>query len=118
MGRGRAVKPVLQSIGYLKKLKESSALPRLWWVGTGVLGNFLCHAAGDYKSRFSTSTEAAINYYVSSYTPTVKALLFSRQLQSAYQPPLYSIKLLAIAMPETPGFAPLQGAIDEVRDLV
>ncbi|MBP2330763.1 CHAT domain-containing protein [Kibdelosporangium banguiense] len=74
------------------------ALPqgsRLWWSPTGPLNFLPLHAAG-------RDSESAFDHVVSSYTPTIRALMYSR---SGTVSPWRSA--LAVAMPETPGHAPL-----------
>ncbi|KAF8465975.1 CHAT domain-containing protein [Kalaharituber pfeilii] len=119
-----AVKPVLMNLNFQKisdpefsSDPKASTPPRIWWVSSGILSNLPLHAAGDYGRKFSSQTEAAINYCVSSYTPTVKTLLHSRQLQSSYRPPIICAKLLILAMTITPGYPSLESVKDESKKI-
>lgn len=73
---------------------------RVWWVPIGPLGLLPLHAAG-----------RALDRVVSSYTPTVRALLRARRGSAGRQRPL------AVAMSRTPGHADLPGAIAEADAL-
>ncbi|KAF6743580.1 hypothetical protein DFP72DRAFT_1099513 [Ephemerocybe angulata] len=66
------VKPILQALGIQKIPSSSTAAPRIWWGSTGPLSFLPVHAAGIYTSE---STECVLDYAVSSYTPTIAALI-------------------------------------------
>ncbi|KAF5340069.1 hypothetical protein D9611_012362 [Ephemerocybe angulata] len=69
------VKPILQTLAIQKILSSPTALaaaPRIWWCPTGPLSFLPIHAAGIYTSE---STECVLDYAVSSYTPTIAALI-------------------------------------------
>ncbi len=74
---------------------------RLWWCPTGLLALLPLHAAGD-----------ALDALVSSYVPTVRALLHSRGLAAAA--PSGGRRLVTLAMPQTPGQPDLPGSRDDV----
>ncbi|KAK7061337.1 CHAT domain-containing protein [Favolaschia claudopus] len=61
-------KPVLNALG----LKKTRKPRRLWWCPTGALTFLPLHAAGIYGKE---GTECVSDYVVSSYTPTLSALL-------------------------------------------
>ncbi|KAJ3518447.1 hypothetical protein NMY22_g13675 [Coprinellus aureogranulatus] len=67
------VKPILDAIGlYNADPACPTGLPRIWWCPTGPLSFLPLHAAGDYGG---SKTESILDYAVSSYTPTVTALI-------------------------------------------
>ncbi|KAJ7731070.1 tetratricopeptide repeat-containing protein [Mycena metata] len=67
------VKPVFNALSFQASTKSKSAdPPRLWWCPTGNLSFLPFHAAGIYGPDV---TDCASDYVVSSYTPTVTALL-------------------------------------------
>lgn len=70
---------------------SSEPWPRLWWCPTGALAMLPLHAV-------------TIDVAVSSYTPTLRALLQARTVAASQGPPLL------VAMPYTPGEADLPGA--------
>jgi hypothetical protein len=78
---------------------------RLWWSPTGPLNFLPLHAAG-------RDSESVLDHVVSSYTPTIRALMYSRSGQVS---PWRSA--LAVAMPETPGHAPLPKTQTEAEAL-
>ncbi|KAF7362571.1 CHAT domain-containing protein [Mycena venus] len=84
--------------GALKLKKSANNPPRLWWCPTGLLSFLPIHAAGTYSTE---GTNCASDYVISSYTPTLAALL---------DPPAHIIlpfKMTAIIQPETPNLRPL-----------
>lgn len=70
----------------------------MWWYPTGPFTSLPIHAAGIYGVE---DGERLSNYAVSSYTPTLNALL--APLPLATNP----LKMLAVIQPNTPGYAPL-----------
>ncbi|CUA72770.1 Dystrophin [Sus scrofa] [Rhizoctonia solani] len=65
------VKPVLTSLGFMN---PSGKLPHVTWCPTGIMAFLPLHAAGDYVRQ---SQSRVFDYVVSSYTPTLTALLSS-----------------------------------------
>ncbi|MET0135921.1 MAG: CHAT domain-containing protein [Kibdelosporangium sp.] len=87
--------PVLDRLGCAP---EPEDWPRLWWSPTGVLNFLPLHAAG----RHDQPGMSVLDRVVSSYTPTIRALMHSRA--GAVHPHRTA---LAVAMPETPGHTSL-----------
>ncbi|KAJ6554774.1 CHAT domain-containing protein, partial [Mycena capillaripes] len=99
------VRPVFDALN----LEKSSDPPRLWWCPTGRLAFFPLHAAGIYGPDIQ---DCALDYVVSSYTPTLTALLDP--------PPPHTIapfKMTAVIQPNTPGCNPLPGAYHELEKI-
>ncbi|KAG9098706.1 hypothetical protein FRC06_006057 [Ceratobasidium sp. 370] len=96
-------KPVLDFLEYTEIL-PSSELPHITWCTTGPLSFLPLHAAGDYtKSHCSL-----LDYCISSYTPTLSALL---------APPVDPAEFSGITMvgqESTPGLPPLPGTTKEL----
>ncbi|KAF6747870.1 CHAT domain-containing protein [Ephemerocybe angulata] len=66
------VKPILNALGFSKATEApGEILPRIWWCPTGPLSFLPLHAAGVYRGP---NPESALDYIVSSYTPTVTAI--------------------------------------------
>lgn len=84
--------PILDTLG---------DVPRVWWSPTGLLNFLPLHAAGD-----------ALDRVISSYTPTIRALLHARS-----RPPAGEENLLAVAMSKAPGQAPLPRTRTEAESL-
>ncbi|KAI5836759.1 CHAT domain-containing protein [Morchella snyderi] len=91
-----AVAPVLNELQLMKM--SGDKLPRVWWIGTGVLARAPFHAAGRHSRR---STENTYSHVISSYIPTIKALSYARRrkLQLLSRP---DSSLLVVTMPTTP----------------
>ncbi|RPB29293.1 hypothetical protein L211DRAFT_831970 [Terfezia boudieri ATCC MYA-4762] len=117
------VKPVLQELRFYTNKKSSSALPHIWWIGVGTMARAPFHAAGCYpKSPNSPKAEYTSKYCISSYTPTVKALLYSRAREGATIQNVGSDtsadKMLFIAMPNTPGDKAFPKAREEAESII
>jgi CHAT domain-containing protein len=86
----------------------SANLPRIWWCPTGPLAFLPIHAAGLYMK--GTAEESVSNYVVSSYTPTLAALLEQERSSEG------SFHLLTVALPFAPyaQYARLPGTEKEV----
>ncbi|ELU36379.1 aromatic di-alanine and tetratricopeptide repeat-containing protein [Rhizoctonia solani AG-1 IA] len=99
------VKPVLEHLGYLTD-HATEQLPHITWCPTGALSFLPLHAAGDYDQ----SQSRVFNYVVSSYTPTLTALLASVPTMANRAP-----RVLAVGQMATSGYSQLP---DTVRELV
>ncbi|MFE6687599.1 CHAT domain-containing protein [Streptomyces sp. NPDC057743] len=100
--------PVLDRLGLRAVPGDGEPWPRVWWCPTGWLSFLPLHAAGRGTPDSGTWV---VDRAVSSYTPTVRALLRARgRLDGdARQRPAP----LVVALPETPDGPPLPGASDE-----
>ncbi|KAG8892016.1 hypothetical protein FRB99_003167, partial [Tulasnella sp. 403] len=100
------VHPVVEVLQGELGLKKKA---RIWWCPTGAASALPLHAAGAYRPR----EPALPDLFVSSYTPTLGALLRARRpdterLEGA--PP----SILVVGQPDTPGQNPLEGVRDEL----
>jgi hypothetical protein len=93
-----AVKPVLRALDLLRDAESTTALPRIWWVSSGLMGLLPLHAAGIHTSE---SRENTMSHVVSSFAPNLKVLEYSREksLNSA-QSSNPSVMLVAMAKTE------------------
>ncbi|KAG8735673.1 hypothetical protein FRC10_010282, partial [Ceratobasidium sp. 414] len=96
------VEPVLNALGYSPN--RTDELPHLTWCTTGPPAFLPLHAAGIY----SEPQVKAFDFVVSSYTPTVGALLKQTNLHKEFR------GILAVGQDFTPGYTPLPGTIDEL----
>ncbi|KAJ7914387.1 CHAT domain-containing protein [Mycena leptocephala] len=97
------VKPVFDALN-LKAGCSFSVPPRLWWCPTGPFAFLPLHAAGIYNKD---ETDCVSDYAVSSYTPTLAALL---------DPPTHttaSFKMTAVIESDAPKCLPLPGTEKE-----
>ncbi|CEL58410.1 hypothetical protein RSOLAG1IB_08517 [Rhizoctonia solani AG-1 IB] len=83
-------------------------MPHITWCPTGALSFLLLHAAGDYDQPRSK----ALDYVVSSYIPTLTALL--PVTPSSLGP---GSQLLAVGLQFTPGQTPLMGTAGELSSI-
>ncbi|KAJ6574229.1 CHAT domain-containing protein [Mycena capillaripes] len=93
----------------LDQNEKSADPPRLWWCPTGPFAFLPIHAAGIYGKD---ETDCVSDYVVSSYTPTVGALL---------NPPVHkatSFKITVVTEPKAPDCSPLPGARKELKRVV
>ncbi|MCJ1334091.1 hypothetical protein MMC10_010798 [Thelotrema lepadinum] len=110
------VAKILKNIGLEPLSPDGSApeqLPRIWWVGTGLATSMPLHAAGVHEPG---STDNVFSRAISSYTPSIKALSFSKS--RAGSTPAVGSGLLLATMPTTPGGNPLPGVTSEKRAIL
>ncbi|KAF8595178.1 hypothetical protein BDV93DRAFT_576264, partial [Ceratobasidium sp. AG-I] len=98
------IKPVIDFLGYTQS-PSSGNLPHITWCATGPLSFLPLHAAGDYESQCMT-----FDYVVSSYTPTLSALL-SPLPSAAFS------GLLAVGQESTLGMPSLPGTVAELAEI-
>ncbi|QFZ20596.1 CHAT domain-containing protein [Saccharothrix syringae] len=96
--------PVLAELGFTE---VADVPPRLWWCPTGLLSLLPLHAAGHHVEG-----RAVLDRVVSSYTPTLRALLDANR-------PVGDVdrRMLVVALPEREGQPPLP-AVNRERDLL
>ncbi|QRV96051.1 CHAT domain protein [Ceratobasidium sp. AG-Ba] len=95
--------PVLDGIGYLVPASFEGELPRVTWCTTGPFAFLPLHAAGDY----SKPGKRAFDYVVSSYTPTISALLRPTPTVTDFK------GMIAVGQANASGSAPLPGTVKE-----
>jgi tetratricopeptide (TPR) repeat protein len=98
------VRLVLEELGLMRPSK-SQELPRIWWIGTGLASSLPFHAAGLHSAG---SIENTASYMISSYIPTIKALLHAREKAAEHAIDAENSVLL-VKMPHTPGERNLSG---------
>ncbi|KAJ7879170.1 tetratricopeptide repeat-containing protein [Mycena leptocephala] len=99
--------PVFQCLS----LQKSDTPPRLWWCPTGAFAFLPIHAAGIYTE--GSMQEATADYVISSYTPTLTALLSSHPTFGPTNP----LRAAVVIQPTTTHFADLPNTIDELRKI-
>lgn len=96
-----AVRPVLDHLQVLDHGASTGKLPRVWWVGGGLMGAIPLHAAGDHTPG---SRENTISHVISSYVPSLKALQFIQsQPEGSFNNASSKQEILIVSMPDTPG---------------
>ncbi|OQN95332.1 hypothetical protein B0A48_18767 [Cryoendolithus antarcticus] len=100
------VRDIMEGLGY-RTHQSGKTLPRVWWIGTGVASSLPFHAAGRHCD---SSTSTTSNVVISSYVPTIRALVHARGRAmdvSSYTG--YEHKILLATMETTRGEPPLHG---------
>lgn len=95
-------------------------LPRVHWIGTGLLSSAPFHAAGDFAfTEDGTSAEVcAMDFIVSSYTPTLRSLAYSREAQQERQgSPSPADRMLIVSAATVPGQKPLYSIPEEITSI-
>jgi hypothetical protein len=108
-----AVGPILDKLGFAA-VPEGGKWHRVWWIPTDLLSLLPLHAAG-YHNPGSINT--AMDRVVSSYSPSIKALLHARMNGEHYNPDFAANKALLISMESTPGYDNLTFAKEEANFL-
>lgn len=88
-------------------------LPRIWWIGTGLASSMPFHAAGDHSPR---SERNLFNRAISSFTPSIKTLAYSRERLRKNDN--QEENLLLATMTTTPGLPTLRGVEDEKETIL
>lgn len=103
--------PVLTLLGYTQT--HDADWPRIWWIPTGPLAQLPIHAAGHHTDE---SSDTVLDRVISSYSSSVKNLIFNRQavVGSNLQP---SNKAVLIGMDHTPGQSFLPFASQEINKI-
>ncbi|CCO35756.1 hypothetical protein BN14_09876 [Rhizoctonia solani AG-1 IB] len=101
------VKPVLNYLGYINN-EPTDDLPHITWCPTGALNFLPLHAAGDYEQPGCR----VFNHVISSYTPTLSALLASNPTELSAIP-----RVLVISQAATSGYSRLPGTARELEHI-
>jgi CHAT domain-containing protein len=96
----------------MKPSNEREQRERIFWCATGAFTFVPVHAAGDYDRPRGTCCS---DYFVSSYTPTLNALMHAQRPRPSI---LKSVsKALLIAAPEVPGLESLPTTVEEIAQI-
>jgi len=109
--------PVLTELGHDHVHGIGQDWPRLWWCPTGPLAVLPLHAAGYHDSDHKHRGRSVLDRAVSSYTPTLRALV---RAHSAHPRPVSTRadgQMLIVALRHTPG-QPELPSVDRERDLL
>jgi CHAT domain-containing protein len=92
---------------------EGRARPRIHWCPAGDFAHVPLHAAGLYRHNDQQTTESCSDFVVSSYTPTLTALINARRNREAVAS--NSLKALLIGEGAAPGFTQIPCSIEEIK---
>ncbi|KAI7781027.1 hypothetical protein LA080_015261 [Diaporthe eres] len=120
------VRPILDHLKLPERREPSGLcdLPRVWWIGTGAAGSLPFHSAGQYDSVQidRECLESCLDRVISSYTPSIKALSYSRERASGFgEVDFNDLSALLVGMPTTPGLRRLNGVMMEneaIREVI
>ena len=107
--------PVVAALGHTQPPSPGKPWPRVWWCPTGPLIMLPLHAAGRHDPA-STAGRSVLDRVISSYAPTLRALVEARAAASTARPDDEE-RLLLVTLPDTPGQQPLH-AVTRERDLL
>jgi CHAT domain-containing protein len=103
--------PVLDALNLSAPVPDGQASSRLWWCPTGALTLLPLHAAG----RHDTPGKSVIDRVVSSYTPTLRALLEARSRSTSAPATEIRDSMVVVALSDTPGQPSLPNVTREVE---
>lgn len=113
--------PVLDELGHTAAPPPGTPWPRMWWCPTGALTLLPLHTAG-YHRPPGEGADTVLDRVVSSYTPTVRALLQARGARpDDADASVDRDRLLVVTVKDTPG-QPTLHAVDResavLRELI
>jgi CHAT domain-containing protein len=94
---------------------DSACPSRLWWCPTGPLVGLPLHAAGTAPGP---SAESVLDWAVSSYTPTISALLSARRSAARQPSTVEPGTFLLLSLSATPGERPLPHVVAEADSIL
>ncbi|KAJ7867416.1 CHAT domain-containing protein [Mycena leptocephala] len=107
----KIVQPVLNGIAITIPVHQD--LGRIWWCPTGPLAFLPIHAAGLYGKDQAFGSKLS-DFLISSYTPSLTALIQGFRPQSESQKDL---QLLAVTQPSAEGQLSIPGTRDEIKHI-
>ncbi|EIV96077.1 CHAT domain-containing protein, partial [Frankia sp. QA3] len=129
--------PVLDRLGIIGPPARDRGWPRVWWCVSGLLSFLPVHAAGHHDTRRGARPDTVVDRVVSSFTPSIRALLHARRTAVAgpedgrpedgrpkdgrpkdgRPKDGRAGRVLAVGMPRTPAMHELPGAQAETEAL-
>jgi hypothetical protein len=106
------VYPVMEGLAFPPT--DRTAPPRLWWCPTGPLVGLPLHAA----TSPGPSAHGVLDWVVSSYTPTITALLSARRAAARRASAVEPGSFLLLSLSSTPGERPLPHVAGEAESIL
>ncbi|CAG9982047.1 unnamed protein product [Clonostachys byssicola] len=103
--------PILDALTFTQPPSDNNWL-HIWWIPTGPLSKFPLHAAGRHEE---SSGDTVIDRVMSSYSPSIKAIINGRRRSDQMATQMGSS--LLVSMEHTPGYSDLPYATDEIEML-
>jgi hypothetical protein len=110
---GAVADRVLSRLQLAQKIASEEPWTRLWWCPTGAFTLLPLHAA----SRRGVTGAAVLERVISSYTPTLRALLEVRKRAAGRSADMAPADKMLIIKPDLPGALPLQTAVKDISML-
>ncbi|KAJ7144251.1 TPR-like protein [Mycena epipterygia] len=107
----KIVRPVLNALAIMTPVNQD--LGRIWWCPTGPLAFLPIHAAGLYGEEQAFGSKLS-DFLISSYTPSLSALIQGFRPQSELQADL---QLLAVTQPSAYGQGHIPGTQEEIKSI-
>ncbi|KAJ7852570.1 TPR-like protein [Mycena leptocephala] len=107
----KIVRPVLNALAITVSYFNHQDLGRIWWCPTGPLAFLPIHAAGLYGKDQAFGSKLS-DCLISSYTPSLTALIQVFRPQSQYQA---GLQLLAVTQPSAMGQLHIPGTHEEIK---
>ncbi|KAJ7466381.1 TPR-like protein [Mycena latifolia] len=108
----KVVKPVLNGLAFTVSHVDLD-LGRIWWCPTGAFAFLPIHAAGLYGQEAAFGSKLS-DFFISSYTPSLSALIESLRAKQDSQD---GLQLLAVAQPSAVGQNQIPGTIKEIASI-
>ncbi|KAJ7930384.1 CHAT domain-containing protein [Mycena leptocephala] len=105
----KIVRPILNVLAFTTPVSQD--LGRIWWCPTGPLAFLPIHAAGLYSKDQAFGSKLS-DFLISSYTPSLSALIQGYRPQSESQARL---QLLAVSQPSAEGQSYIPGTHEEIK---
>ncbi|KAJ7467583.1 TPR-like protein [Mycena latifolia] len=105
------VKPILDGLALMNPSYQDQG--RIWWCPTGPLAFLPIHAAGLYGQGVASDSKLS-DFLISSYTPSLSALIESLRAKQESQD---GLQLLAVAQPSAFGQNQIPGTMKEIASI-
>lgn len=103
--------PIFETLG-LRQVPTTD-WPRIWWIPTGLLAKFPLHAAG----RHDGSSNAVLDRVISSYSTSVKALIYGQRNRRKISEASASDSIVLVGKENAPGHSHLPFVSQEIERL-
>ncbi|KZV72976.1 hypothetical protein PENSPDRAFT_733149 [Peniophora sp. CONT] len=113
----QVAEPILTAMADMLPPTTDGTLPHVTWCATGHLAHLPLHAAGLWHAPTAQQARV-IDRVVSSYTPSLSALLRCQRISTTSASPDDAPHLLVVTQANAPGWAPLPGTLEEAKILI
>ncbi|TFK45053.1 CHAT domain-containing protein [Crucibulum laeve] len=108
---GKVVGPIVEALNL--SVVPNNERPHIWWCPTGSLTFLPIHASGIYGIPGSLGNKLT-DFAVSSYIPTLNALVNIQKCSQSNDDMKSNFKLLTVSQESAPGYQPLPGTRQEL----